>query len=205
VLFHIVTDLSTDLRQYNPPSVDEFAVIRPGDHGAAHDLHDIVMHDRGGQLSFIHDHHHAYTPLHYILFQYGTPGLTYHLSLKHTNQNTSNCQPDQTHKQTDISQVQYYSVIYMFDWDSFPLSNLVGDYFNSMSATSGFQHIKITFNGSKLINHIYLNDPVFCGPVSGNPLCCGPISGDSLFYNLSSAMPTSATLLSVSLSLATPQ
>jgi hypothetical protein len=92
----IIADPSTDLRRYNDPTVDEIAVIVPGDQEHARDPRDIILHRRGGDLEFIHDHHRAYAPLHYVLlFPYGTHGWTYGLPLEHTTKH--------------ISQVQFYS------------------------------------------------------------------------------------------------
>ena len=39
----IVTDPPTDLRRYNPPTVDEVAVVIPGDHSRAPKSRDIVQ------------------------------------------------------------------------------------------------------------------------------------------------------------------
>ena len=109
--FHIVADPSIDLRQYNEPTVDEIAVILPGQQDHAHDPHDIILHPCDGNLEFIHDHHHAYTPLHYVLlFPYGTAGWTYGLALEHNANNAlhnNDVNPPQNHKH--MSQVQFFS------------------------------------------------------------------------------------------------
>lgn len=64
-----------DLQRYNAPSVNEIAVIIPSENSHALDPQDVVLHRRNGGLQFIHDHHHAYAPLHYVLlFPYRTSG-----------------------------------------------------------------------------------------------------------------------------------
>jgi hypothetical protein len=86
---HIVADPSTDSRQYNVPSADEIVVIIPGDGSQAINPCNIVLHSRGGDLQFIHNHHPTYAPLHYILlFLFGTLGWTYGLPLL-CNQDTA--------------------------------------------------------------------------------------------------------------------
>jgi hypothetical protein len=79
----ILADPSSDLHRYNAPSVDEIAVIVPGDKTHPVDPQDVVLHRRNGDLHFIHDHHCAYASLHYVLlFPFGTDGWTYHLLQK---------------------------------------------------------------------------------------------------------------------------
>ena len=71
----ILADPSKDLHRYNAPSVNEIAIIIPTNQSHSFNPCDIVLHWHGGDLEFIHDHHQAYAPLHYVLlFPYGTPG-----------------------------------------------------------------------------------------------------------------------------------
>lgn len=103
----IVADPSTDLRRYNVPTVQEIAVIIPGDHTLPVNPRDIILHQREGNLQFIHDHHRAYAPLHYVLlFPYGTTGWTYGLPV-HANPDRAiaNRESHERH----ITQVQFYS------------------------------------------------------------------------------------------------
>jgi len=109
----ILADPSTDLRRYNAPAVDEIAVILPGEQTRALNPRDIILHHRDdeGNLQFIHDHHRAYAPLHYVLlFPYGTHGWTYGLPLK-ANPNTTpnNDVTTNPRKEKYITQVQFYS------------------------------------------------------------------------------------------------
>jgi hypothetical protein len=107
----IVADLSTDLRQYNAPNVDEIAVILPGEQSQAVDPRDIILHQREGGLRFIHDHHHAYAPLHYVLlFPYSSAGWTYGMLLQKNTDNTPHDNEHRDHGRNDksISQVQFY-------------------------------------------------------------------------------------------------
>lgn len=99
--FRILADPSADLKRYNPPSVNELAVILPGEDTHAMNPRDIILHQREGTLQFIHDHHRAYIPLHYVLlFPFGTSGWTYGLPLT----------PDADSAQHKyITQTQYYS------------------------------------------------------------------------------------------------
>jgi hypothetical protein len=77
IALRILVDPSTDLHQYNTPTVDEIAVIIPGDDSHAFNPHDVVLHSCDGQLSFIHDYHRAYAPLHYnLLLPHGTDSWT---------------------------------------------------------------------------------------------------------------------------------
>lgn len=79
----VVADSSADAGRYNVPVVNEVAIVLPGDQSHSVPPRDIVLHLRDGDLQFIHDHHPAYIPLHYVLlFPYGTPGWTYGLSLR---------------------------------------------------------------------------------------------------------------------------
>jgi hypothetical protein len=107
----IVADPTTDLRRYNAPIVDEIAVIIPGDPGRAVNPRDIILHRREGDLQFIHDHHRAYVPLHYVLlFPYGTPGWTYGMPL-HANADRTSQNDEANNRQIEknITQVQFYS------------------------------------------------------------------------------------------------
>ena len=126
----MVADPTTDLRRYNAPSVDEIAVIVPGDQTRANDPRNIILHDRQGGLHFIHDHHHAYAPLHYVLlFPFGTPGWTYGLALERNKDNTAlqsdnETAPDnETDRANDkhVSQVQFYSYRLHTRTNEFPI------------------------------------------------------------------------------------
>ena len=130
IQLRLVADPTTDLRRYNAPSVDEIAVIVPGDQTRAHDPRDIILHDRQGGLHFIHDHHHAYAPLHYVLlFLFGTPGWTYGLALERNKDNTAlqsdnETAPDnETDRANDkhVSQVQFYSYRLHTRTNEFPI------------------------------------------------------------------------------------
>ena len=101
----IVADPKTDLRRYNAPTVDEVAIVISGLNSRAPQPRDIILHRRGGDLSFIHDHHAAYVPLHYVLlFPFGTPGWTYDIPLIYVPQETNNIA-----KEKHVTQAQYYS------------------------------------------------------------------------------------------------
>ena len=97
----ILADPSADHRRYNLPSVNEVAVVVPGNDTQAVNPRDIVLQQREGSLQFIHDHHCAYIPLHYVLlFPFGTSGWTY--GIPHSF-NTNE------HQEKHVTQVQYYS------------------------------------------------------------------------------------------------
>jgi hypothetical protein len=103
----IVADPSTDHRQYNPSSIDKVAVILSKDGSQAHQR-DIILHTCASGLQFIHDHHPAYAPLHYVLlFPHGTPSWMYDLPQLH-NANDDNNATDNGRRKT-ISYVQFYS------------------------------------------------------------------------------------------------
>lgn len=71
-------------------------------------MRDIVLHERDGDLQFIHDHHPAYAPLHYVLlFPYGTCSWTYKLPLCLDDEDARNKTPHRSH-QKYITQVQFY-------------------------------------------------------------------------------------------------
>jgi hypothetical protein len=63
----IIADNSADTRRYNVPVVHEIAIVLPGDQSRAVNPRNIVLHLRDGDLQFIHNHHPAYVPLHYVL------------------------------------------------------------------------------------------------------------------------------------------
>src|SRR6267142_6595162 len=78
----LISDPSTDQRRYNQPSVDEVAIIIPGDDSRVVDPREVVLRLRTGGLRHISDLHSAYAPLHYVLlFPHGTPGWTHSLHL----------------------------------------------------------------------------------------------------------------------------
>jgi hypothetical protein len=128
----IVADLSTDLRQYNAPNVDEIAVILPGEQSQAVDPRDIILHQREGGLRFIHDHHHAYAPLHYVLlFPYGSAGWTYGMLLQKNTDNTPHDNEHGDHGRNDksISQVQFYCYWLHTQENEFPIIQSGGHLF----------------------------------------------------------------------------
>jgi hypothetical protein len=110
-----MADPSTDLRWYNAPSVDKIALIIPGDQTRADgpiDPCNINLHHCEGGLQIIHDHHHTYAPLHYVLlFPYGMAGWTYGLSLENGPDNAS--QEDNNANDSGlnkhITQIQFHS------------------------------------------------------------------------------------------------
>ncbi|KAF8984062.1 hypothetical protein BDQ17DRAFT_1393890 [Cyathus striatus] len=75
IQFRVTPGLNKHL--YNLPSVNEVAMILPGD-GSTTDYRDIIVTKRnpeGKPLRRIHEGHPAYTPLHYvILFPFGENG-----------------------------------------------------------------------------------------------------------------------------------
>jgi hypothetical protein len=122
----IVADPSTDLRRYNVPTVNEIAVIIPGDPTYAVNPRDIILHKRDGPLQFIHDHHSAYAPLHYVLlFPFGTPGWTYGL-LQHTDDRDEANNPENARP---LTQVQFYSYRLHMRQDEFPILHFGGRLF----------------------------------------------------------------------------
>ncbi|KAG5531644.1 hypothetical protein RHGRI_026312 [Rhododendron griersonianum] len=73
---HLHYSSSKDRRTYNLPTMDEFAVVIPGDGSKASGMRDIVLHLKGdNQLKQINECHSAYLPLHYVLlFPHGELG-----------------------------------------------------------------------------------------------------------------------------------
>jgi hypothetical protein len=68
---HLHYDSKTDRRRYNLPSVsmDQIAIILPGEGGKADCMRDIVLYlKEGNELMRISECHPAYLPLHYVLF-----------------------------------------------------------------------------------------------------------------------------------------
>lgn len=68
---HLHYDSKTDRRRYNLPSVsmDEIAIILPGEGGKADYMRDIVLYLKdGNELMRISECHPAYLPLHYVMF-----------------------------------------------------------------------------------------------------------------------------------------
>lgn len=127
----IVADPSTDLRRYNAPSVNEIAVIIPGENSHAVDPRDIVLHRREGGLQFIHDHHYAYAPLHYVLlFPYGTAGWTYNLPIvRNTENRPDNVAENRSQKEKHISQAMFYSYRLHTRQGQFPIIHFAGRLF----------------------------------------------------------------------------
>jgi hypothetical protein len=97
---HILADPTKDINRYNVPTVDEIAVIVPGDETSTVNPRDVILHGRNGGLHFIHDHHRAYIPLHYVLlFPFGSDGWTYDIPQHQLN----------NERAKTVSQAQYYS------------------------------------------------------------------------------------------------
>jgi Helitron helicase-like domain at N-terminus len=121
----ILADPSTDLRRYNAPTVDEIAVILPGNQDRAMNPRDIILHPRcGGGMEFIHDHHAGYAPLHYVLlFPYGTDGWTYGIQLHVATP------PNRPEHEKHVTQVQYYSYRLHTREDEFPIIQCGGRLF----------------------------------------------------------------------------
>ncbi|KAG5565923.1 hypothetical protein RHGRI_001745 [Rhododendron griersonianum] len=73
---HLHYSSSKDRRTYNLPTIDEIAVVIPGDGSKASGMRDIVLHLRGdNQLMQINECHPVYLPLHYVLlFPHGELG-----------------------------------------------------------------------------------------------------------------------------------
>jgi hypothetical protein len=133
---HIIADRSTDLRRYNAPIVDEVAVVLPGDDGHARNPRDIVLHPRGGDLQFIHDHHRSYAPLHYVLlFPFGTDGWSYGLHLQPGQQHRIADADDDEQPPIDrtnarnLTQVMFYSYRLHTHNDEFPILQYGGRLF----------------------------------------------------------------------------
>ena len=129
----IVADPSTDLRRYNAPIVDEIAIVLSGDKSHALNPRDIILHSRGrpDELKFIHDHHHAYAPLHYVLlFPYGTPGWSYSLRLQpNENHPSDNSHTADTVNEKHMSQVQFYCYRLHTRQNEFPIIHYGGRLF----------------------------------------------------------------------------
>lgn len=99
-------DVGLNTRRYNLPSVDEVAVLVPGDGTQVVESRDIVLRLRPneaegtycGALQRVSDGHAAYSPLHYVLlFPLGEPGWHWELRLH---------QPD-SDKPKRLSQTRY--------------------------------------------------------------------------------------------------
>ena len=90
-------DPSRDKRRYNLPTVDEVAIIIPGDGEQATDGRDIILRNHQNSLQRVSDGHSAYDCLRYVLlFPYGEHGWHYD---SHSLSSTS-------HK---VSQSRYYA------------------------------------------------------------------------------------------------
>ncbi|CAG8740147.1 18684_t:CDS:1, partial [Acaulospora morrowiae] len=73
---------TTDKYRYNLLTINEVAVILPGDGSVPEATRDIIIRLRGGSLERIHEGHPAYLPLHYVLlFPHGELG--WHEGLRH--------------------------------------------------------------------------------------------------------------------------
>lgn len=70
----------TDQRRYNLPTVDEVAVIIPGDGMEARDGRDIILYRHNATLQCVCDGHPAYSCLRYVLFfPHGGHGWHYNI------------------------------------------------------------------------------------------------------------------------------
>ena len=142
----ILADPSTDLRHYNLPTLDEIAIILPGNQMDPLNPHDIILHQREGDLQFIHDQHRAYAPLHYVLlFPYGTDGWTYSLPLNaNTDTTTNNNETPENEKH--ITQVQFYSYRLHTRQDEFPIlqcgGHLYQQYICNMWVSTDQNHLR---------------------------------------------------------------
>ena len=134
----IVADPSTDLCRYNAPTVDEVAVIIPGNHSLAPQPCNIVLHNHAGHLSFIHDHHLAYVPMHYVLlFPFGTQGWTYGIPQRRNTQ-----QPNSSINEKHVTQVQYYSFRLHIRQNEFPILQHSSCLFQQYVCDMGFYRSK---------------------------------------------------------------
>jgi hypothetical protein len=129
----LLADSSTDLRRYNAPTVDEIAVVVPGNEARPVNARDIILHRRDGDLQFINDHHHAYAPLHYVLlFPHGTPGWTYGLQQRNPvivddTDDSNTTEPDPSSK--SLTQIMFYSFRLHTHDGEFPLLHSGGRLF----------------------------------------------------------------------------
>jgi hypothetical protein len=90
-------DPSHDQRRYNLPTVDEVAIIIPGDGEQATDGRDIILRNHQNSLQWVSDGHSAYDCLRYVLlFPYGEHGWHY------DSQSLSSTSPK-------VSQSRYYA------------------------------------------------------------------------------------------------
>ena len=84
-------------------------------------------------MSFIHDHHFAYTPLHYVLlFPFGTAGWMYGLSLKRTQNHRDSVDVDDALPDFDskhMMQAMFYSFRLHTHENEFPILHLGGRLF----------------------------------------------------------------------------
>ncbi|XP_058219883.1 uncharacterized protein LOC131330353 [Rhododendron vialii] len=100
---HLHYSSSTDRRRYNLPTIDEIAVVVPGDGTKASGMRDIILHLRGDNgLMRINECHPAYLPLHYVLlFPYGELG--WEPEMKKWDTRTNQLSSDR------LTQLQFYS------------------------------------------------------------------------------------------------
>ena len=114
---HLLADPVTDLSCYNEPTVDEIAIVVPGEQAHAVDSRNIVLHNLTGDVQIIYDHHYAYVPLHYVpLFPFGTSGWTYKMCVADSKESSNNSDHPEY-----ITQVQYYSYRLHTQQNEFPI------------------------------------------------------------------------------------
>jgi hypothetical protein len=90
--------------QYDLPSVDEIAVVIPGDGTQYTDSCDIVLTPRSGSLHRINDAHPAYACLHYVLlFPWGSLGWSWDMYQQIPEQERTN------RSRLRVSQCQFYA------------------------------------------------------------------------------------------------
>jgi hypothetical protein len=98
-------DPSRDRRRYNLPTVDEVAIIIPGDGSQAKDNRDIILRNRHNRLQRVSDAHPAYCCLRYVLlFPHGEHGWHYDVQSLSTID-----EGDDSQDQRRITQTRYYA------------------------------------------------------------------------------------------------
>jgi len=124
VSIHLQADPSTDLWQYNLPSVDEVAAIIVGDETVVQQPCNVILYQHDGALKYLSNLHPSYAPPHYVLlFPHGTSGwMTTLLLHPCIDKPTSNA----LNPHTRMSQVQFYSYWLHIHDREFPLIHLGG-------------------------------------------------------------------------------
>ncbi|CAG8623234.1 15423_t:CDS:2 [Acaulospora morrowiae] len=99
---------TTDKHCYNLLTINEIAVILPGDGSVPEAIRDIIIRLCEGSLERIHKGHPAYLPLHYVLlFPYGELG--WHEGLRHALTDTEEQQLNNQNKHSHLTQMNFYS------------------------------------------------------------------------------------------------